>query len=271
MDLEELKKILIEDEAIRKIIKRIASEPDNNELEELKSITKKYESDLIELFGFEENGVVDMGSLIEKIKEWFRSNNSFTGKLKKNIESLDLDNKNLDETLNQTNRELSSVQNQLDEISNKNIEANKKIEFYENNFKEQLDIYKLYTELSGDTKSSLSGIFKENSLIGFLACGYQESNITSFWDYIKDEIKESKNQDIESLIKIFDFLFKGYSISNPNFIRNEINLGDEFDDDLHIRHSSSSRVNGEITEVMFKGWINSRLDRVLKKSIVKMG
>ncbi len=70
---------------------------------------------------------------------------------------------------------------------------------------------------------------------------------------------------------MFYFLFEKYRLAFPIFELQGVSIGDIFEDSNHIRHSSSREVNGAISEVVFRGWINNKLDKVVKKSVVKMG
>ncbi len=81
---------------------------------------------------------------------------------------------------------------------------------------------------------------------------------------------EDKNNDMDNLIIIFEFLFNKYTIAYPVFSMQEVNTGEDFDTDQHIRHSSSSSVSGIVSQVLFKGWINTKTSNIIKKSVVKI-
>ena len=170
-------------------------------------------------------------------------------------------------------RELEALKDRLKigmkDVKSKNNKLSKKVDFYRTTFEKELSTYALYEGLSSSTKASLKGIFKDDSLKGFLACGVQEKNIGSLWDYVKDELREEKNSDIKSLKTIFYFFFDAYKRAFPIYKVQKVALGDEFDTEEHIKTNSSS-VIGKVDEVVFVGWVNSKTKQIVKKSIVRV-
>ena len=170
-------------------------------------------------------------------------------------------------------RELEELKDRLKigikDVKSKNNKLSKKVDFYRTTFEKELTTYALYEGLSSSTKASLKGIFKDDSLKGFLACGVQENNISSLWDYVKDELREEKNSDIKSLKTIFYFFFDSYQRAFPIYRVQKVALGDEFDNEEHIKTNSSS-VIGKVDEVVFVGWVNSKTKKIVKKSIVRV-
>jgi len=168
-------------------------------------------------------------------------------------------------------RELEELKDRLKigikDVKSKNNKLSKKVDFYRTTFEKELSTYALYEGLSSSTKASLKGIFKDDSLKGFLACGVQEKNIGSLWDYVKDELREEKNSDIKSLKTIFYFFFDAYKRAFPIYKVQKVALGDEFDNEEHIKTNSSS-VIGKVDEVVFVGWVNAKTKKIVKKSIV---
>jgi len=121
---------------------------------------------------------------------------------------------------------------------------------------------------------NLEDILKEKDkeiemLKGFLACGVQEKNISSLWDYVKDELREEKNSDIKSLKTIFNFFFEGYNRAYPMYEVQKVKVGDVFDTEEYIKTNTSS-VSGKVDEVVFSGWVNAKTQKIVKKSIVKV-
>jgi len=140
---------------------------------------------------------------------------------------------------------------------------------YKRNFDELQTVYTLFTSLSPQTLRSIHGIFKDDSLQGFLAAGVQERNIDSLWDYIKNQIIEDNNKDTPKLIEMFDVLFGLYAKAYPHMEIQEINTGESFDPNKHIR-TSGSQVSGVITSVVLHGWINSKTKKIINQSVVKV-
>jgi len=226
----------------------------------------------------EREKIKEMGKMINKLKELLGISEKKNEKQSSSITKKDNELKLLEKEKDKLNKEIIFVQNKLKEkkeelvqVESKNNNLSNKVSFYRESFEEDLRTYELYTQLLDNTKTSLKGIFKDDTLKGFIACGIQDRNISSLWDYIKDEIREEKNADIPKLKSIFNFLFERYQMAYPIFNLQEVEEGNIFDDFKYIRHNSSKEVSGTISEVVFKGWINNKTNKVIKKSIVKMG
>ena len=231
---------LLDDEDIQKKIKKIIKH--NAKKEELNTIIKQKDEE------------------IEMLKETIKKLKSFICDKNEKIENLKTTN------ISQTN-ELQNMKKEYLDLIEKNKKLNKKLNFYEKFFKEDSAIYELFNSLNENTKNGISSIFKDETLKGFLACGMQEKNIEALWEYIKYKIIENKPEDLEKLIKIFDFFFDRFILANPLYER-EMPKG-EFDTQKHI-NISSFNPSGEIDEVIFRGYKNTKTNKIIKKSIVKV-
>jgi DNA repair exonuclease SbcCD ATPase subunit len=228
----------------------------------IKKSKKKKENNLENIIKEKDEEIEMLKGLVEKFKKCFADEEVKTENLSKNINVKDNELRELEEAKNRLKNEIEEMNSEKDKLS-------KKVDFYRDNFEKELTTYALYEGLSTSTKASLKGIFKDDSLKGFLACGLQEKNIISFWDYIKDELREEKNSDIKSLTTIFYFFFEGYNRAYPMYEVQKVVLGDEFDTEEHINTNASS-VSGKVDEVVFTGWVNSKTKKIVKKSIVRV-
>jgi len=261
---DELIELLKTNEEIKKLIKDIAKDKKHkSEIEDINKQDKKAEE--IEM----------LKGLVEKWKKCFSDEKIKTQDLTDALQNKDTEFQSLEQQKNRLSQEINELQQlksqkekELQQTQSTNTKLNKTIEFYRNNFEDELRVYELFLDLSDNTKSSLKGIFKDNSLKGFLACGIQEKNISSLWDYIKSELIEDKNPDSKKLVEIFNFLFTNYSLAFPMYQLQEVNVGDSYDTELHINHSSSSGVSGAIKEVLLRGWINTKNNKIIKPSVV---
>lgn len=139
------------------------------------------------------------------------------------------------------------------------------------NLKKDAKAYENFKNLSASTKKSLENIIKEDSLASFIASGVQPRNIENLWDYINNELREGKNADTKELIDIFYFLFVNFTKANGDIYElQSINVGEEFDTQLHLRHNSSQGASGKISEVILKGMVNSKTKEIKRKSVVKI-
>ena len=235
-------------------------------ISELEFKIKEMEEDMNLLKKISE-GFKDLLKKTEKDKQEleFKSDN-----LEKKVEEYTNENNELVQNNHNLKKNRDNYKDKLVMNENENKKLQSKLNGYENQFADMIEVHKKYLELSSRTKESLSGIFKDKSLMGFVACGIQESNIESLWDYIKDEIKEEKYEGVNELKDIFEYLFNLYQLSNPKYGWQEIEIGTNFDTEDHIRHSSG-KVSGKIEEVMLKGYENKKNRRIIRKSLVKVG
>lgn len=268
MNKEKLLTLINEDEDIRDAILNILNEDkpiikiekEKEEIEMLKAVIKRLKT----YFSNEEAKTESLNQDVSKLQ-----------KVKDELETLNKELKSKKDKLTSINNDLQNNVEKLHSdnktIQNSNTKLNKTIEFYRDNFEEELTAYELFSSLSTDTKVSLSGIFKDSTLKGFLSCGVQDKNISSFWEYIKTELQEDKNSDIKNLIQIYDFLFQKYMRAFPMYEVQKTLTGDEFEALSHINHSSSKAVSGTITKVLLKGYINTKTSKIMKKSVVRVG
>ena len=223
---------------------------------------KKKENKSEDILKKKDEEIEMLKSLVEKFKKCFADEEVKTENLTNNITVKDNELKELEEAKNRLKNEIKEMKSEKNKLS-------EKVDFYRNSFEKELTVYALYEGLSSSTKASIKGIFKDDSLKGFLACGLQEKNISSFWDYIKDELREEKNSDIQSLKTIFYFFFEGYNRAYPMYEVQKVEVGDVFDTEEHIKTNDSS-VSGKVDEVVFTGWVNSKTKKIVKKSIVRV-
>jgi len=228
----------------------------------IKKSKKKKENSLEDIIKEKDEEIEVLKGLVEKFKKCFADEEVKTENLTKNLNLKDNELRELEEAKNRLKNEVKEMQSEKNKLS-------KKVDFYRDNFEKELSTYTLYKELSSSTKASLKGIFKDDSLKGFLACGVQEKNISSLWDYVKDELREEENSDIKSLKAIFYFFFEGYNRAYPMYEVQKVALGDVFDTEEHIKTNASS-VSGKVDEVVFTGWVNSKTKKIVKKSIVRV-
>lgn len=271
MNREKLIALIREDDEIRDAIRNIVIEKEplesvekDEEIEMLKGLVEKWKK----CFNDEE---IKTDTLTQELSQQKRSLNQDIEELQRVKEELTSSNEKLQskkDELASANVELKS-DNKTIQGSNKKL--NKTIEFYRDNFEDDLKAYELFSSLSNDTKDSISGIFKDTTLKGFLSCGVQDKNISSFWEYIKTEHQEDKNSDIKKLVHIYEFLFQQYTRAFPMYELQKVSKRDEFEALSHINHSSSKSVSGKITEVLLRGYVNTKTSKVMKQSVVKVG
>ncbi len=202
-----------------------------------------------------------MKKMWQEIKERLGFSEQENKALTQTVEELTISNSHLEITQLEDNKKHQILTNQL-----KNVE--KEVERYHHLFKQDIAAFQLFEGLSTQTHQSIEGIFSDRSITGFIACGIQERNINSLWDYIKNEMMENTNSDIPALKSIFSFLFSRYALAYPIYELQPVDLEEAFDAQKHIKHSSSNNVSGKIQDVVFKGWVNTKTNKVMKQSLV---
>lgn len=155
-------------------------------------------------------------------------------------------------------------------LNEANVELHKKLGYYRDNFGDDVKLFELYSRLSEQTRVSLSGIFKDTTIQGLMACGIQEKNISNLWDYLKNETINGVNDDVDNIVAMFLILFNRFRLAYPMFELQNANIGDTFDTECHIKHNSSVRVSGSISQIILQGYVNTKTGKVIKPSVVTL-
>lgn len=203
--------------------------------------------------------------------------------LKKQLESKDCIIGNLTKEKNDLNEKYINEQQKLECEKNENEKINKiyqlmyeeakqlkeNLAYYENTYR-SLDLcYEAFKGLKSDIHSELSNVIKtENSEI-FLCSGVQSDNIEALWLFISYKLNEYDENEIKILTDTFNYFFERYNEIHGLYTLLDVNINDEFDEDLHTR-ASNSCVTGKISRVLLKGYKNIRTERIVQKSIVRV-
>ena len=89
------------------------------------------------------------------------------------------------EHLDQSREQVKKVIDELGEQQRVNQDMQKRLSVYRESFEDDLRIHAAYLEFSESTKNSLSGIFKDTSIQGLIACGIQEGSISNYGTMLK--------------------------------------------------------------------------------------
>ncbi|WNS78457.1 hypothetical protein RRU94_00335 [Domibacillus sp. DTU_2020_1001157_1_SI_ALB_TIR_016] len=137
-------------------------------------------------------------------------------------------------------------------------------------YREAEELHRAVQQLSDTTKESLKGIFKGQTVQEFIICGVQYENISSLWDFIKNELMEGRERERDVLLALFQFFFREYSktYDTPLYKLQEVKINEVFREDLYIR-SVNSHVSGNISEILLPGYTSIN-GKIIKKSIVRV-
>ncbi|GAB6100655.1 hypothetical protein JCM16358_25340 [Halanaerocella petrolearia] len=222
----------------------------------IKRIVAKEDKELIEIED-KQKRIEELESQLQEYKTSLESKQSIVEELKDKKNRLETDNKQLKNRNLELKRSIQRKEEEIKRLSNR--------------FQGIEEVYNTYLNLSSKQRQALQGIFKGNSIDEFIFCGVQHENVDSLWEYIKREVIEGHEEGLTELEKIFRYFFVAHNkiYANPLYKIQEVETGEEFDEDKHIR-GKNSKVRGRITDVLFKGYINLNTDRVVKKSVVRI-
>lgn len=139
-------------------------------------------------------------------------------------------------------------------------------------FEKPVSYLEMYHQLSESTKDGLSDIICDKSVILFIASCSDADNLKKIWEYTREMISNGqKQEDVDTLNKIFDYFFWVYneSLSTPIYERDTVEIGDIYDDDTHTR-SRDSATSGYITEILLCGYRSINTGYAICKSVVKV-
>lgn len=279
-DFKECIKKALEDKEIRKIIREISIEEDkkNKSLfsigdekakklkEENKNLineNKKLKEQIEELKSYCQNIKLDYKNLKERNESLEDSLNNYDKKetylnnlleeKKKNIKSLEDDNKFFKEKLENCQVEMKGM--------------GKKVKYYEDTYIELEKYFTIYNKLSISIKTDLERVIKDDSAEIFLSSGVQKDNLDALWDYISYSLNILSKEEIEKLIKVFEYLFNTYNKFSNALEFDDVNTNDEFDDEYYTR-GKGSMVSGRISKIQLRGYRYLNNKKIIRKSIV---
>jgi len=215
----------------------------------------------------------------QQLTDELNNSNTQNQNLEKKQAALQTEVEALQQTEQQLTTELNNSSTQNQNLEKKQAALQTEVEALQHT-KQQLttelqpfsaDISSLqkFNQLGETTQTALQGIFKESSINGFIACGLQEKNLHSLWDYTKNRLMEQPDDETDILVTLFLFFFSRYRLAYPQFQLQEVTEGERFDPEQHIR-SSQSLASGAISKVILSGWINNKTQKIIKTSLVEI-
>ena len=75
-----------------------------------------------------------------------------------------------------------------------------------------IEAYNAFSSLGTRTKERLRNIFVSDTLECFLSACFEWDNVEGIWNYVKREIIEKTDAEIDNLHTIFHFMFQGYNV-----------------------------------------------------------
>ena len=141
---------------------------------------------------------------------------------------------------------------------------------YESKFKDILNAYSLYYELSDEIKMRLKNIFGLNNIRCFIAATTEWNNVEGLWNFAKRRIVENEIDDAKGLVYLFRFLFQQY-IQNVNNNGLELitpSIGERYDSDKHT--ILGVKTDGVVSKVLIDGIYNKSDNKVVFRSLINV-
>ena len=200
-------------------------------------------------------------SKISEIKEYCK-------KTENEKKQLEISIKNLENELANVKDELGKAKNALAVLKQENNELIKE----KNTFSMPVSLLARYKSLSLSIKEGLSDIICDKNEVLFVASCSSSEHLKSIWIYTKRLIANNGEiNEIEVLKDIFDYFFEMFNnaLSEPVYVRDEVEIGMVFDDDKYDRSSDSS-TSGTIKKVLLKGYSSINTRNIICRSLVKV-
>lgn len=268
---QEIIKIIDEKDDRFKIFSKNASEEkdeqiklDNNVLE-LEDIIQKERNEKEQLL----ISISRLENTLTDLKKQVESKDYTISKLEK--ENGELKEKYIDQQqkLDYEKNEVEKINRVYQLIYGEAKQLKEKVVYYENTYKSLNSCYEAFKNLKCEIQRELVNVIKiENSEI-FLCSGVQWDNIEALWSFISYKLNEYDENEIEVLTNTFNYFFERYNEIHRLYTLVDVNINDEFDEDLHTR-ASNSCVTGKISKLLLKGYRNIRTNKIAQKSIVRV-
>ena len=218
-------------------------------------------------------------SKISEIKEYCKKTENEKKQLEISIKNLENELANVKDELGKAKNALAVLKQENDElIKEKNIlsgslsKADTELCELKNTFSMPVSLLARYKSLSLSIKEGLSDIICDKNEVLFVASCSSSEHLKSIWIYTKRLIANNGEiNEIEVLKDIFDYFFEMFNnaLSEPVYVRDEVEIGMVFDDDKYDRSSDSS-TSGTIKKVLLKGYSSINTRNIICRSLVKV-
>ena len=232
------------------------------ELEEILNKEKSEKEQLLISIGNLENTIGDLNNQLKSKVEIITN-------LEKENSDLKVKYTNQQQKLECEKNEIEKINAKYQLIYGEAKQLQENLSYYKDKYKTLNSTYECFKNLKCEIHKELTNVIKiENSEI-FLCSGVQWDNIEALWSFISYKLNEYDENEIEILINTFKYFFERYNEIHRLYALLDVNINDQFDEDLHTR-ASNSCVTGKISEVLLNGYKNIRTSKIVQKSIVRV-
>lgn len=260
---------MLKDEKIRKEVRKIVMEEDEDMLEFFKKLFTRF-------FGKkEEQKKEEYSSFSGEIQRYKEEVQRFKYLLEQEKEKLDEEREKLKKEQRNLEEEKSKrerIELELKESVASNSEyqrllkdEERKVEKLKDRFSEAQKMYELYHGMGERLRKEFGTIFKNDTLDDFIYCGVQGRNIDLLWEIGKKAIME-ENQEYHKAVELFNYFFGAFNrtYDTPLYSLMDVEEDEKFNVDRHISKGAAA---GDVKKVLLKGYCE-RNGKVAKKSVV---
>ncbi len=156
----------------------------------------------------------------------------------------------LKEKLRQRDKELKRIKEEISILKQNELDYTL--------FKDILQMYYDYQNMTEDVKEQFSNVFLQNTFISFIACVSQQESPIEIWDGIKrymdeDEIESSKVEFMKTVLVFSVAMSNGSRRGAKQLEIFEPGIGEPFSDRWHCVYDAGGNKQGRIEEVKLAG------------------
>lgn len=169
------------------------------------------------------------------------------------------------------NQELNDKHNGYLLLEKQNSTIINELDVYKNSFSVVRRLYNDYMNINSNTRSRLQRVIIDSNIISFICSCARIEAIEGLWDYLKTAIiNESEDSaTITALRNIFDVIFDLFNSTSAEatYKRSAVSVGDQYDDEYHIRGSSGNS-QGRIKTIQLMGYASATSGKIIRKTVV---
>lgn len=279
-DTQRIYEVISESKEIQKLIRKIVSEENNNFCPEENNSS----SEISEL----RYQVSQTKSQFQRASDELETYKNFYNKSKEKVEKYDAlvrTCKQYEDSISyyksertEKDAEIEKLKNSIVTLEDRNKGLTTELALEKENvtkikkqFESPIRYLELYRGLSSSVKNGLENVINSDNEIAFIVSCSNEDNLSSIWEYAREISNNDKSRDFEVLTAIFDYFFDVFnsSLSEEKYIRDDIEIGEEFDGDYLDRCYGSS-TSGNISEIIIRGYKLRNSGKIVHKSLVKV-
>ena len=169
------------------------------------------------------------------------------------------------------NQELNDKQNGYLLLEKQNSTIRNELDVYKNSFSGVRRLYNDYMNINSNTRSRLQRVIIDSNIISFICSCARIEAIEGLWDYLKTAIINDTEDSytITALSCIFDTIFNLFNSTSAEIVykRSNVSVGDQYDDEYHIRGSSGNS-QGRIKTIQLLGFVSATSSKMIRKTVV---